>query len=390
MKINLKKMLLIVASMLAIAMFDNSKGVFMRSFIQFYHTDYQMLGVLLFFNSMAYMIGSVSGGYLVSATSKEVMMRLSALLAMIGTASIIWGKQLPFLFIGFIAIGAANAVVALIINTTIPYLKVKHPAWLMNFVHFLYGFGSTLTVIVTGHLLSIDWHFKTIYLFLLAIYIILLLVSLRVALPQSHNANMTKQKLSKRHMQLIMYFSLALGLYITAEIQTATWLVSYLMQDFKLIENQASVYMMMFFLTLSLGRLFGGLIAQRIGYLKAVGISIALALIAYVIGLQTGQQGANLIGLSGLFFAICFPTIVLSFKDYFDGVLNRASGIIFFLSAGINMFANPLLGKLAEQYSVRTAVQTIPFALLLSLLTLIFIMRKFPQPKETVTYDNHT
>lgn len=389
MKINFKKMLLIVASMIAIAMFDNSKGVFMRSFTQFYHTDYQMLGVLLFFNSLAYMTGSVSGGYLISATSKEVMMRISALLAIIGTASIIWGKQLPFLFIGFIAIGAANAMVALIINTTIPYLKVKHPAWLMNFVHFLYGFGSTVTVIVTGHLLSINWHFKTIYLFLFAIYVILLLVSLRVALPESHSENTIKQKLSKHHVHLIMYFSLALGFYVTAEIQTATWLVSYLMQDYQLIENQASVYMMMFFLTLSLGRLFGGLVAQRIGYLKTVSISLTSAMIMYTIGLQMGQQGAFLIGLSGLFFAICFPTIVLALKDYFDGVHNRASGIIFFLSAGINMFANPLLGRLAEQYDVRTAIQTIPLALLFSLITLLFIMRKYGVSEDRNAYENH-
>ncbi len=176
---------------------------------------------------------------------------------------------------------------------------------------------------------------------------------------------------------LIVLFGIAIGSYVIAEIQTGAWLINYIVKVYSFSENNASTYMSLFFLVLSLGRLFGGFIAHRVGYLKTVTISLFIAIAMYLGGLLAGQAGLSIIAFSGLFFAVCFPTIVLSLKLYFPKKLNRAMGIIMTISVGINVLSNYPMGFLSDNLGVYPAMFVIPFALFISSAILIYIQYRF-------------
>ncbi len=377
MKLNAKKMILIILSMLGFAMFDSLKGVFLPNFVSIYQTNYSLMGTLFLSSSLAYMVGSYIGGRGINWLGKAKMMQLSALLNCVGMAVIVLIHSITGLFIGFVIVGFAVANSAMVINTTVPQLDVKNHALLMNFVHFLYGIGAALTVRFAGVLISKNWHYPAVYSIALAIFVVMFGLSLLVHLPEQTEESTDDKPFTTVEKTLIVLFGVAIGSYVIAEIQTGSWLINYIVKVYHYSENDATTYMSLFFLVLSLGRLVGGVIAHHTGYLKTVTISLFIAIAMYLGGLLVGQVGLYAIALSGLFFAVCFPTIILSLKLYFPKKLNRAMGIIVTISVGINVLSNYPMGFLSDNLGVYSAMFMIPVALLISMTILIYIQRHF-------------
>ncbi len=377
MKLNAKKMILIILSMVGFAMFDSLKGVFLPKFVSTYQTNYSLMGTLFLVSSLAYMVGSYIGGRAINWLGKAKTMQLSALLNCIGMAIIVFIHAIAGLFAGFILVGFATAVSAMVINTTVPQLDVKNHALLMNFVHFLYGFGAAVVVRFAGVLINYHWQYPAVYAIGLAIFVAMFVLSLNVHLPEQSEEKSDHTPFSTIEKRLIVLFGIAIGSHVIAEIQTGAWLINYIVNVYHYSENNASTYMSLFFLVLSLGRLVGGLIAHRVGYLKTVTISLLIAIAMYLGGLLAGQAGLYVIAFSGLFFAVCFPTIVLSLKLYFPKKLNRAMGIIMTISVGINVMSNYPMGYLSDNLGVYWAMFVIPVALLISMTILIYIQYHF-------------
>ncbi len=373
MKLNAKKTIFIILTMLSIAFFDTIRGVLMNSFIKFFDSNYKVMGTLVLASSLAYMIGSLFGGHIATIIGKEKLMRIATILMAIGILISAFSVQLWQLFLGFIIVGFANSVAVLIINITIPILDVKNHAWLMNFVHFIYGIGASAAVKTSGYLVEIGWTFRGLYLLVGVFYLSILILSFFISLPESETVEIKKNRFDMAGKRMLISFSLALGFYAVAELQTGIWLISYLGEKFALDENSASSYLSLFFLIFSLGRLFGGIIAHKFGYLKTVSVFLLLSLVLYTSGLLMGIDGINLIVISGVFFSICYPTVLLALKNYFPNTLSMANGIVVFSASGVNMAVSFLMGYLSDEFGVATAIWVIPFALSLSFIMLLFI-----------------
>ncbi|PID80184.1 MAG: hypothetical protein CSB19_00840 [Clostridiales bacterium] len=383
MKLNAKKMALIVLSMVGVAMFDNIKGVFLPGFVSEFNTSYRMMGTLFLACSLAYMAGSFLGGYGMSYFGKAKSMQFAAFLASVSLAIIAFYRTLSGLFIGFIGVGFATAVSAMVINTTIPNLDVKNHAWLMNFVHFLYGMGATLAVRFSGYLIARGWQYPMVYGITLAIFLAMFLLSFSVHLPEEENFKQRALPFTATEKKMAIVFGVALGFYVIAELQTGAWLVNFIVAQFSLSENKASTYMSLFFLVFSFGRLFGGLVAHRFGLLRTVSVSMLLAAGMYSYGLFAGASGLYVIAVSGAFFSICFPTTLLALKQYFPTKLNRASGFILSISVGINVLSNYLMGFLSDEFGVYKAMFLMPFSLLVGAAATIYIQYRFSAQAST-------
>lgn len=359
------------------AMFDSLRGVFLPNFISRFQVSYSLIGGLFLSSSLAYMVGSYLGGHGIDHFGKGRMMQLASLLTVIGIAVVVFVQSLVGLFVGFIAVGFATACSSMVINTTIPYLDVKNHALLMNFVHFSYGIGAALTVRFSGLLIAADWQYPAVYSISLIVFIAMFILSLTVHLPEQVSGGEVVTAFSSLEKRLIILFGLALGFYVIAEIQTGSWLINYIVKSYQISENSASTYMSLFFLLLSFGRLGGGVIAQRCGYLKTVTAALLIGMTLYISGLLIGLNGLSLLAIAGLFFSICFPTIVLALKLYFPDKLNRAMGLIMTISVGMNVLSNFVMGFLSDHLGVYLAMFVMPLVLLISALLLIYIQRRF-------------
>ncbi len=377
MKLNLKKLLLIILSFFGMAMFDSLKGVFLPNFISRFQVSYSLIGGLFLSSSLAYMAGSYLGGHGIDRFGKGRMMQLASLLTVIGIAFVVFVQSVIGLFIGFIVVGFATACSSMVINTTIPYLDVKNHGLLMNFVHFSYGMGAALTVRFSGLLIAAGWQYPAVYSLAFFVFIAMFILSLRVHLPEQVEPEQAKVAFANSQKRLIVLFGLALGFYVIAEMLSGAWLINYIVKCYQMTENAASAYMSWFFLLLSFGRLGGGMIAQHYGYLRTVTAALLIGMALCIAGLVIGLNGLPLLAVAGLFFSICFPTITLALKLYFPNKLNRAMGLIMTISVGMNVLSNFVMGFLSDYLGVYLAMFIIPVVLLISALLLIYIQRRF-------------
>lgn len=372
MKFRKTTFVLFVVAMLAMAFSDNVRGVFVPSFKIAYDLSNTGIGVLLLASSLMYMISSFYSGKAIHYYNHQKVLLFGSVASTLGLLSIALSQNTPLFFGGMLLLNAGVAGIAISVNTTVPLLDVKHKAVLMNGIHFLYGIGATFAQKSTGALLGMGISFKTIYLGLAVIFILLALITRWLPILRGTSAIKEKTIFTAHQKKLLFVFSIALGLYIAGELQTANWLVSYLKTQFGMVEASAANVSALFFLVFSLGRLVGGFVVQRFGYMKSLIVSLSVACLMYLVGLIIGLEGAWLIAGSGLFFAIVYPTAMLIIAECFKESVAQAAGIVITVSSGVNMLMGLLIGYFADELSIFNAMFMMPLCLFLSIVFFIW------------------
>jgi fucose permease len=278
--------------------------------------------------------------------------------------------------LGYFSLTVGISLITIGMNTIIPLLKVVYLGLLMNLLHFFYGVGSTLTQRVTGYLLFHGFDWRRLFVVYFIMYIVSFLIYLFVTEPKTECAANNLDKDSKVNKYLLTLFCFAVGFYITAEIQTANWLLNYLKEAYHFNSDNGSLYVALFFGIFSVGRLFGGFVVEKVGYLKSVLISLILALILYSSGLILGEKWIILISMSGLFFAIGFPTLIIIVHNTFISNGTHTVGIVTTSGSIVSMVIGYLIGVFNDIYGVTVSMYLIPTSLLISIIMIILIARE--------------
>ncbi len=365
------------AMMITIAMSENAKGIFIPIFKSTFDINDVSIGWALLLMSFTYMIASYLGGRILEHISRKKLILIGGTSIIIGTFLLATASNLFVFYLSFIFTNTGMAFVSISINTLVSIMKVKSSAVIMNLIHFSYGMGATITHKGCGLLLDRGLTYSHIYFLLISLITIVLILVFFTKIPTEEKQEEKKERLdfTSREKLVLGIMAIGLGLYVSAEIQTGNWLVNYIKNTFQYSENTASNYSSIFFLTFSIGRFFGGFVAEKYGYLKSVLISMCVATVIFTAGLIFGSIGLYLISVSGIFFSIVFPVVVLSIKEYFPTKLNRASGIIFTMASGTNMLMGLLLGVMSKNFGIEKAMYLIPMFLVMSI-ALIFVVYK--------------
>lgn len=375
----LKSLLAVVFfTMLVVAFIDTSKGVYVPSFKRYFEVGDVEIGWYLLVSSLFYVLGTYVSGELIQSRGRSFTVKLASVCTMLGLLLISLFGGLYSFYISTMFINFGISAIAISINTLISSLDVKNSAVLMNAVHFLFGLGATIMHKAGGILMDMGYDFRTVYFVLMILMASVYALAMLMDMPEGKNdaSESIKYKFAGDELKLMFIISLALGLYVAAELQTASWYVNYMGKAFSMRENDASTYSALFFLIFSFGRLFGGFAAEKIGYMKSVTISSLMAAAIYMLGLIMGRHGLLLISFSGLFFSIVFPTVVLTLKYYFKNSINRSSGIVISLASLLNMGIGLMMGVLADKVGIEKAMFIIPLFLIVSASLLVLVGRK--------------
>ncbi len=366
------------AMMITIAMSENAKGIFIPIFKSTFDINDVSIGWALLLMSFTYMIASYCGGRILERISRKTLIIIGGLFIIGGTFMLATASNLLLFYTSFIFTNTGMAFVSISINTLVSIMKVKSSAVVMNLIHFSYGMGATVTHKGCGLLLSKGLSYSQIYFVLISLITIVLIVVFFTKIPTEEKRDKIKERLNftNREKLVLGIMAIGLGLYVSAEIQTGNWLVNYIKNTFQYSENTASNYSSIFFLTFSIGRFFGGFVAEKYGYLKSVLLSMCIAMILFTAGLVFGDIGLYLISISGVFFSIVFPVVVLSIKEYFPSKLNRASGIIFTIASGTNMLMGLLLGVMSKTFGIERAMYLIPVFLIMSISLILVVYKR--------------
>jgi fucose permease len=375
-KVNFKAIAVVFLSMILLAVADN-KGVFIPLFKSDFSINDTRIGFVLTAASLGFIIFTYIGGALCEKFGQKKV--IIGGLTIIILSLIVLSKISSFvmLLISMFTLNIGLAFIEISANTILPILFITFQAVFMNLMHFCYGFGATITQRVTGILVERGMNWRTIYVGIATLFLALLIFTLFTKMPEPHEVkkddNINKYDAFKN--KFIYLYMIGLGFYVFAEVGTSNWFINFMRSTYSLDDNKGSLYLASFFGIFTVGRLVGGLIVEKLGYLNSVLYFLGAALILYTTGILIGQRGLFIISASGFFFSIVFPTIVLSVSKVFKENSSYSTGIILTGSSFINMVLNMFIGFLNDNIGVYRAFYLIPISLLISVVCVLIIYK---------------
>ncbi|MFD3158047.1 MFS transporter [Haloimpatiens sp. FM7330] len=381
---NLTAIIFIFLIMFTMAIIDNLKGAFVPTYKNVFHVTDVNIGLMITSASIGYIICTYIGGYLSGKIGQKKVIILGLLSMIFGL--IVLSKAISFTMVimGTILCSSGVSLISIGINTIVPVLFISFQAILMNLTHFCYGLGSATGQRFVGVMIFKGFNWRNIFLIIAALTAVVMITFIFIKIPGVHK----EEEVSKIGMKdilsnkLICFFILALGFYMGAEWCTGNWFMNYTNKVFKLDQGTCSYYSAAFFTIFAVGRLLGGFIVEKFDYLKAVKFSLLGAIITYTIGISIGEKGVTLIAISGLFFAIVFPTTVVVISNQFKKSTAYITGIIITIASLLSTLINFLMGYLNDIIGVQNTYYIVPICLVVSL-AFITIIHYTIKPKST-------
>ncbi len=374
----------IVASfflMLVMAITESIRGILIPTFKVDFNVSDTDIGVFLFLSSLAYVLFTPIAGKVVHKYGQKRTAIVGMSIAGLGFLGASFAQVFSHLVLGYIVLTIGISLIIMCLNTIVPLLKIAYLGVVMNSLHFFYGFGATITQRVAGRLISENISWRTIFLVFSLMYLLAILVYSFVRQPEREDHKKVKSSVKTYEYKLILLFCLALGFYVTAEMQTSNWFLNYLGEVYNYKADQASFYVAFFFGALSIGRLFGGYILEKIGYIRGIIISLTLAFILYSVGL-VNENTLILLSISGLFFAIVYPTTILVIQKFFEKNMTIVVTIVMTCASIVSMILGWLIGYLNDNIGVVKSYLLIPASILIALLLTITISLEMKHVKK--------
>jgi len=176
-------------------------------------------------------------------------------------------------------------------------------------------------------------------------------------------------------LEYMYIYAIALGTYVFAEMGMSNWIVNFLIESYNFTSSSGAMFLSAFFFLLTIGRLLGGFVAEKLGYLQSVLYSLVIAVVLLIIALVIGHNALILICIAGLFFAIAYPTVVSTISKVFKDNSSYITGLILTLSSTISMILNLLMGRLNDIIGTTKTFYLIPISLSFSILFILLIYK---------------
>lgn len=369
-------MVFIFIMMILVAMYDNVRGPFVPAIKSDFSINNKEISWTLLACSLGYMIFTYLGGFLSEKIGHKKVFILGFLLIILSPIGLFFSNNFALYMVNLFTLNAGQALISIGINTMIPLIAVGFQAVLMNLTHFFYGVGATITQRLSGVMLYNGMTWRQVYLIIAIISAITFVGFIFIKMPRTTTNTIKSQKIDYKSIlknKLIYFYMGAIGFYVASEQNTGSWFVNFMYYNYGFNEKKCSFYAALFFGMLTIGRLLGGFVVEKLGYFKSVLLSVTNALILYLVGLILGESGITIISISGLFFAIIFPTMVLTLSQVYKKNVSYITGLVVTVGSFIGMLINLLIGFLNDVIGVYKTYYIMPTCLLLCLICVFLI-----------------
>ena len=362
---------------------DNLKGPTLPPMLAELNIDYGTGGNIFFGEYLGFVVATLITGILADRFGLKLVMLLAGIFLAIGVGGYSSLNTASLLSASLFIIGMGLGAFELGPNAIIVSLYHERKGLYLNLMAVLHGLGSTLAPLFASLLFSLGATWRTVYRWDLVPIGVLILATVLLRFPRSDEKNALEFRSIPRvaFRDDLYFYYFAMLFYVAAEIGLASWLVVYL-QDARGVSVAASNQALaLFFGMLMLGRLIGGFIVHRIGYLRSILISVLLAGISLTLGLFTSM--VIFIPLTGFFFSIIFPTLTASVSDTHHENLNTILGVLFTFSGLGGMLGPWLMAWLSDHFGLQNGFSLTLALVLLTSLFIFILYRKIEHGKNT-------
>lgn len=352
--------------MLTIAFTSGIRGLLVPNFMNSFHVESAEIGILFSLTTGVSVLGAFFTAPLCQKYGYKLTIFLGLIINVIAYFLTSLTNDFMLFCLGycFLTLGVTLAVTSL--NTVITVFKVSFQAVLVNMIHFFFGLGVTISQKFGGDLVSLGYDWHDFFRGMSFIYLAAIVVVLFTSYPYVNQTSVAGGYLQIPRLRHLLLLCAALGLYVSAELQTGNWMINYLNKVYGYNESKAGIYAAIFFGTFSIGRFFGGFIAEKLGYVKSVSIFLSLACIFYITGLLLGEKGLMIIACSGIFFSLVFPTVTLYVSNLYPHHKAQAISLVSTICNFLSLVSSFLIGFLNDWIGTGPAFWLIPICLVFS------------------------
>lgn len=312
---------------------ENIKGPTLPALLSDLNFSYAMGAWILLGGSFGFLTATLLAGPLSDRVGKKIVILMAIACLFFGITGYSLYRSVFILTGMMMLIGFGFGTLEVSGHLIIIDLHPKNKGRYLNLLAFFYGFGSIFAPLYAGKLLEVAFSWRKIYQSSAIPILLLFFHFLMVKFPpktssQSHEVDgKTVAKSAVTLKMLLFYFCITI--YVAAEIGTGTWLVEFLQKTKGQSVMLSSWFLSLFFLALTLGRLIGSFVVERMGYYKILLYASMGATFCVAIGTLASPVVAFFLPLAGFFFSIIFPTIAAAVSDLNKVNTGAIFGILF-------------------------------------------------------------
>lgn len=340
--------------MLSLGLIMTFKGVVIPSIREEFMVDYSQIGQMLFFILLGTLIATFFAGILVE---KYGLKRLFLL----GIVAMIISNALFYFLPGFYGVvfihfllGIGLGCFQIAANVLGGKIFIRNSAMMMNLMHLFFGVGAALAPRYAGVFMRRGYSWQFIYLSTTALLIILMVLVLLAKFPKI-SGNQEENKVTMIDLAKspkVWLIALTLGCFEIMEGGVTSWLVNYLQVGRSLDVAASTRYLTWFYIVYVFGRLVGGYIADRFGYIKSLFyFTIAATLILFA-GIVSGDTLLGLFSLTGFFISIRYPTMMALIMKEYKNSAGTVMGFAITTGGICNMIGSRAIGNISDAWSV--------------------------------------
>jgi len=322
---------------------DNIKGPALPSLLQDLHFSYSQGGGMLLGAYLGFIIATLLAGPLSDLLGNRTILLCAGLFITLGAVGLGSTVTYPLLFGSMLVIGLGTGSIEVGGNGLIVALHRAAQGRFLNLLATFHGIGSMIAPLYAAWVLTTaSW--RQIFLYSAPLAVLLALLFLVTAGPPT--TPQTQQGFAWATLRrtgfspTMLWFYLAISLYVATELGLAAWLVEYLIQQKGIDQTTAAYYLSGFFACIMVGRLVGSLLVERIGYLRSVLLAAVGALLCILAGLFAPPVLAFCLPLSGLFGSIIFPSMAAAVSRLHPQNTGTILGLLF-TAAGVGGALGP-------------------------------------------------
>lgn len=345
------------AGMIMVSIAFSYRGFLVPTFKSEFRIDNTRMGFVISVSQLVSMAFTYYGGLYCLRIGQKRIIAIGCFIVAASMLLLGYAHTWALLLVSYCGMSSGVALLVLGLNTILPMVTLYSQSILMNFTHGIFGLGSTAAQRGLAWYLSEELDWRLLFMVTAGIFVFHgVLMLLAPGEPtEEHRAH--KAALPYRRFSALLIG--ALSFYVIAEFLIGSWIINYFQEGFAYTPAKAAFYSTVFYATFTLGRLAGGFVMNRVSRMKGIIVCVVLAALSVLFGQLLGGSFFMLIGLSGLFFSIVYPTTVTISNEvygagapYFIGISSTATAMGVFAVNLLFGYLNDALGVVLTFYGV--------------------------------------
>ncbi len=367
-----RKILIYIAFMLimiALGASDSMRGIFAGVFESRFALTKQGVSLIVTVSYIGNLVFILFGGRLSDRFPKKRVCMAVMALWICALLLYVFTENYVCLLVGMFVSMGASTLMNTMINIVSPDFFGLSAGMVVSTLFFTQGIGTSLNQNVTGSLAKEYGDFRIVNFILLifgaAGLILMGLVDFKETSPVNIKNTDNGQKtgsirmiVSKRAFYFLVFI---FGFYFIAEHGIMNWWRMYLTDTSGLDNEKASLWLFVFFVGMTVGRLVFSPFLKKFGTGKSIFLFAGVGTLLYVPGVFIGEKTVFLVAISGLFISIVYPALVQLINDFFTrDVIASATGFIISAATLFDIAFNALFGKMLDSVGFERGIYIFP------------------------------